>query len=62
MNKENLLTEISKMSENERELLSYDTSDVEILNILAEDEKMCVRKGVASSSSGGRRTSKCCAR
>ena len=38
MNKENLLTKISKMSNDERENLAYNTSDVEILNILANDE------------------------
>lgn len=46
MNKENLLTEISKMSEDKRENLAYNTSNVEILNILADDESMFVREDV----------------
>lgn len=49
MNKENLLTEISKMSEDERENLAYSTSDVEILNVLANDESEFVRKAVAEN-------------
>ena len=43
MNNENLLSKISKMSEEELMDLARDTSDVETLNILAENQNFKVR-------------------
>jgi hypothetical protein len=49
MNKENLLSKISKMSEEELRDLACNTPDVEILNILAENENCEVRCVVAAN-------------
>ena len=49
MNKENILSKISKMSEEELIRLVWNTSDVEILNKLAENENYEVRRAVAGN-------------
>ena len=49
MNKENILSKISKMSEEELRDLARSTSDVETLNILAENENYKVRCTVAEN-------------
>ena len=49
MNKENLLSKISKMSKEELINLAWNTSDVKILNKLAENENYEVRRAVAGN-------------
>lgn len=49
---ENLLTRISKLDDEERMDLAYETTDIEVLNILAEDTKPYVREFVAKKLLG----------
>ena len=49
MSKENILSKISKMSEEELKALARSTSDVETLNILTENENYEVRCAVAEN-------------
>lgn len=49
MDKENIFSMISEMSEEELKDLARNTSDVEALNILAENENYKVRKEVAGN-------------
>ena len=49
MSKKNILSKISKMSEEELKDLARSTSDVETLNILAENENYEVRIEVAAN-------------
>jgi hypothetical protein len=49
MNKENILSKISKMSKEELINLAWNTSDVKILNKLAENENYEVRRAVAGN-------------
>ena len=49
MSKENILSKISKMSEEELKALARSTSDVETLNILAENANYEVRCTVAEN-------------
>ena len=48
---ENLLTRISKLDDEERMGLAYETTDIEVLNILAEDTEPYVREFVAKNCS-----------